>query len=449
MLIIIHMKLIMTFCLSNPRVRVKQWKLFCLFLIRPPVTRKVLCFTPTSHIIHQYINLSYHPRMNPRPSIDYFNELFGVDYTDLYIYAITSSTTEKHMRSILSQFLMWHDTEVLIIVADMQYISKEVINHTRILMEETEITCNKSMKCSKLMILLLHFPPSSFNQYCYPLLFLHGWEHHYLDSIGQVFSDGIDVEGWLSQCFPLYLATNEDSLSVSVSSNKSFMCNEGMNNWLKDISVSTVWIHEDCSPYKLLTDTRQYWENLLSTMKVGEVIVKRFIYFWKLKQIFEVSAKAAYRSATCESTMSMSEAIQAALKDSFQDFVIYILGQISINRIQKLDRPDVYHLFMAILEMVSLPETSQQLRIESLHLLNKPFLNKNEHVGPPPLFPFLNIIYEAMESVLDNAIEYVHHENHPIVLSRDEMIFKKAKELIETSWVSHCFKSWYNNVNLS
>ena len=374
------------------------------------------------------------------PSTDYFDNLFGVDYTSLYIYAITSSTTENRIRSVLSEFLKWHDTEMLIIVADMQYISKEVINHTRILMEESEIT--HDYQCSKLMILLLHFPPSLFNQYCYPLLFLHGWEHYYLDSIGQVFSDGIYVEEWLSQCFPMYLG--KESKPASATSNKSFMCNQGMNNWLKDLSntiASTVYIRDNCSPYKLLTDARQYWENLISTMKVGEVITKRFADFWKSEQIFEVSAKAAYRSATCESTMSMSEAIQVALKDSFQDFVIYIFGLISRNRVQQLERPDVYKLFINILGAVALPATAQQLRIESLQLLNKSLLNKDKHVGPPPLFPFFKIIYKAMESILDNSIEYVHQhismKNQP--LHRDEMVYERAKELINQSWVSFKF----------
>ena len=35
----------------------------------------------------------------------------------------------------------------------------------------------------KLFVLLLHFPAMMFYDPCYPSLFLHGWDHYYLDAI--------------------------------------------------------------------------------------------------------------------------------------------------------------------------------------------------------------------------------------------------------------------------
>ena len=58
----------------------------------------------------------------------------------------------------------------------------------------------------KLFVLLLHFPPSMFFDACYPSLFLRGWNHYYLDTIGHTPSltpGVVNIEEWFERCcFP-------------------------------------------------------------------------------------------------------------------------------------------------------------------------------------------------------------------------------------------------------
>ncbi len=79
-----------------------------------------------------------------------------------------------------------------------------MVNHLRVMIEEAEFQTTPTSK--KLFVLLLHFPPAMFFDSCYPSLFLRGWNHYYLDSIGHCPSlhpGQLDIEEWLQRCcFP-------------------------------------------------------------------------------------------------------------------------------------------------------------------------------------------------------------------------------------------------------
>lgn len=86
-----------------------------------------------------------------------------------------------------------------------------MINHLRVMIEEAETQAPPIS--NKLFVVLLHFPPAMFFDACYPSLFLRGWSHYYLDSIGHspILHPGtLDIEEWFQRCcFP----------------------NKGMNGW--------------------------------------------------------------------------------------------------------------------------------------------------------------------------------------------------------------------------
>lgn len=85
----------------------------------------------------------------------------------------------------------------------LQEASRDMINHLRVMIEEAESQASIS---NKLFVVLLHFPPAMFFDACYPSLFLRGWSHYYLDSIGHspILHPGtLDIEEWFQRCcFP-------------------------------------------------------------------------------------------------------------------------------------------------------------------------------------------------------------------------------------------------------
>ena len=86
----------------------------------------------------------------------------------------------------------------------IQETTSDVINHLRFMIEETEAQALSTHR--KLFVLLLHFPPAMFFDSCYPSLFLRGWNHYYLDSIGHsptLYPGTINIEEWFQRCcFP-------------------------------------------------------------------------------------------------------------------------------------------------------------------------------------------------------------------------------------------------------
>ena len=358
------------------------------------------------------------PRLS-RERLENLEHLLEVPVTNLYTYVVSSATSQEVMQRVLHNFLSWHEPEVLLLVVDMQEISKEVINHTRILMEESEANC--IIPCSKLMILLLHFPPNMFSQSSYPSLYLNGWEHYYLDSVGQMQSDcSTDVERWLLQCCShsntagKFSSTNSSNSDVSHDGSKlskaqptSFITREGMTVWLRQLlRILPATIYSQSSG----ASSTAYWEQLLFDYGVGDVVMDRYLSYWKPQQMSELSEVAAYRSVNYESTISISGGIEAALRNSFTEFTLYILKLITVHRVTNLEDDRVHSVFIMILYSIPIPETSQQLHVELFTLLNKPFKKTTnlKPQKPPPLFPFFKLIYKLMESVLDSAMKEVH-----------------------------------------
>ena len=77
-----------------------------------------------------------------------------------------------------------------------------MVNHLRVMIEEAEAQ-SPPTSTSKLFVLLLHFPPAMFFDACYPTLFLRGWNHYYLDTIGHesVLHHGqLDIKEWFERC---------------------------------------------------------------------------------------------------------------------------------------------------------------------------------------------------------------------------------------------------------
>lgn len=353
--------------------------------------------------------------------------LLEVPFNNLYTYVISGATSQEVMHGVVDNFLATDEPEVLVIVADMQEIAKDVINHTRILMEESEARCDVS--CSKLMILLLHFPPNMFNQPSYPSLYLHGWEHYYLDSIGQIHSDtSVNVERWLLQCcsssnIHVGLYAYDDHTSLPSSSSESdisldgfktdragpafFITHEGMKVWLEELlKIVPATIYSKDSD----ASSTAYWNKLLFEYGVGNVVMDRYLSYWKPRQMSELSEVAAYRSVNYESTISISGGLEAALRNSFTEFTLYILKLITIHHItnSSLEDDNIRSVFIRMLHSIMIPETSQQLHVELLILLKQQVNKLSKPQKSKPLFPFFKLVYKSMEGILDGAMKEVH-----------------------------------------
>lgn len=118
------------------------------------------------------------------------------------VHKLTAIQSQSDMKDVLRTFVSSPTHEVLALLVNMKETTVDIVNHLRVMIEEQEIQIPKESGC-KMFVLLLHFPPAMFFNSCYPSLFLRGWNHCYLDTIGHSPTLGtgiVDIQEWFQRC---------------------------------------------------------------------------------------------------------------------------------------------------------------------------------------------------------------------------------------------------------
>ena len=322
------------------------------------------------------------------------------------VYKLSTIHSQIKIQDVLRNFLKSETAEVCLLVVNMQETSKEVVNHVRIMIEETETTVAKQM--TKTFIVLLHFPPSQFFHPCYPSLFLQGWDHCYLDTIAHSAIKGVvDIRDWFWQCcFPQQssqLVEDEDALLQAL---------QEMLPQVIPILASRVFFGSRQngsfnSPMNGLQRSEVLGELLFRKGKegdtVGKVLCERFRTYWKPSVMAEQLERAAVFSRNRESTLNITESIQANFKSLFFDYLVYMVSRINANFnidiIFNLDcTPAVEELFLEIVRVFPTPKFSQ-INLLSSHLPQpKPLVYI-------PRFPFFQLVCQTLEKVVEESRE--------------------------------------------
>ena len=150
---------------------------------------KLLCYTRDSHHFHTL------PSVYPSLTTTKENEnalctLVFDDISKLKLLKLSRNLLEEELQENIKQFFKDQHHAIFVFIANMHHVTLTMINHVRILLDQQENTMRST---KKLIIILLHFPPSLMFNYCYPVLFLNGWDHFYLDCV---------TTGFYGQCAP-------------------------------------------------------------------------------------------------------------------------------------------------------------------------------------------------------------------------------------------------------
>ena len=370
---------------------------------------KILCFTRSSPLIHQLpaeFPLSSLGSQMGTGSQKVLEDCGFMETDKLMIYKLTRILSQTRFQDLLNSFLESETAEVCLLVVNMQDTSKEIVNHVRIMIEETETLVAKRM--TKIFVVLLHFPPVQFFQPCYPSLFLQGWDHCYLDTIAHSAIKGVvDIRDWFWQCcFPQQssqLVEDEDALLQAL---------QEMLPQVIPILASRVFFgsRQNCSfnsPMNGLQRSEALGELLFKKGKegdtVGKVLCERFRTYWKPPLMTEHLQRAAVFSRNRESTLNITESIQTYFKSLFFDFIVYMVSQVNecfnIDIIFNLDcTPALEELFLVILRVFPTPKFSQ-INLLSIHLPQpKPLVYI-------PRFPFFQLVCEMLDKVVEESRE--------------------------------------------
>ena len=328
-------------------------------------------------------------------------ELVYDDMKAVMVYKL-SNTSQKSVRERISIYLGSATAQVLLLVANMAEVTLPMINHLRIMIEEAEnlhvtnqIHHNIPLK-PKLFLLLVHFPPSKFLYPCYPALYLCGWDHFYLDTIGhQKKSATIDVKNWLSHCSSVE-STKDDSL---------LQATEGfIDHAIPVIASRLPFSHNRGFPFsgELTVSKRNLLlRKLLITKKVGSILCKLFRSYWKPNVMIGYLEQAARLALLQQSTLNITDTIQAGLKAIFMDFMVVMVSRMNENcNIDCLffdeESPAVDELFRDLLALSPLPP------LEQLKALSNN-LQPPHSQGYIPVFPFFHVVLCHMDTLLEQC----------------------------------------------
>ena len=290
-------------------------------------------------------------------------------------------------------FVKNEEKEILVLVANMQNISIEIINHVRFMCEEAD---NKDLKKSKLFVLILHFSPDQFFNHCYPALFLREWEHYYLDTVSSL-NNNLNLANWLLECF------------FDSDFSESYAAGE-VNNILEDLLENIIPILASQIPFSDITSgsfnsaikssvRERALKCILNDYNLGNVIRKQFCEYWKPTVVLDYLEKVALNNKKRSSVLNITDSLYAQLKSLFIYFSLYMLSLANENG--NLDAlcsskslPKIRSLFVDLYKCLPVPELNQLMLLCSN--LKPPICKK--HING---FPFFNRIYESIEKSLN------------------------------------------------
>ena len=362
------------------------------------VATKLICLTRSSQLLHQLP--TQYPSIASQADTDSdmaLKELVYSNLEQLVVHKLTAITSYTTMNELLRSFVNSDSQRIMLLLINMQETSKEVVNHLRIMIEEAE---SQSTKEKKLFVLLLHFSASRLTPFCYPSMFLQGWDFHYLDIIGYSPKGGmLDVRDWFRQC---YASLSPDS---SVTLQLTSLLREAI-----PVVASRVFFgsYEQSSFNKPmgLPERSSALEDLFFDKGVGDILCDRFNSYWQPNVMVEYLEKAVALAHQRETTLNVIDSLQAIFKNLFFDFLVHMVSK--INQDMNIDvifnsncSPAVQSLFLDVLRVYPIPKLSElkMLRITS----STSHCSMAEDTFAAPTFTFFHLVSAAMEKLVDQS----------------------------------------------
>lgn len=312
------------------------------------------------------------------------------DTSKLILCKLSGFLSQTSVEELLSNFVSSKSAEVCVLLANTQDTTCKTINHIRVMMEEAEL---RPAECCKVFVLLLHFPPAQFFQHCYPSLFLKGWDHCYLDALAHSAVKGvINIEDWLFKCF-LKKEGHPDAPNTLLQT-----LTELLPQAIPIISSRVTFGKKSDGTFNSAMNATQRSKALrvlLLDRGLGNVLCQKFEAYWKPEVMIGYLERAAAFSKQRESTLNITDAVQAQFKALFMDFCVYMIAR--TNEKFNLDiayakdaEPEIRRLFLNLFMVFPVPQ---------LHQLNW-FCNNLPSLQPAVQFvrfPFFTFICEEME----------------------------------------------------
>ena len=381
---------------------------------------KLLCFTRSSPLIYQ-LPTEYPATVTTRTPTKHVETLVREHiFTQLDLLSICK-VTSGHSQGKLEKMFANSNHQVLLLIANMQELTKKMVNHLRIMIEEAE---SRMENKSKLFVLLLHFPPLMFFNPCYPSLFLQGWSHHYLDAIacGILTTEGVKSVVDIKSCF--YHCCFSGSLSEPadeegrmlealselfpeaipiIASQVAFICESNGNLFELNASQRTElleWFFKNTGESNCSGDVE-------GRDSIAQILTAKFCKYWTPELMVEQIEHVSRSMYAQDSTLNITDSIQSIVRAAFFDFLVYMFNRISEDHIIDISEEDGSpvvckdQLFLTLLREIRVPELAQ------LKSLSATIGLQQEHKKAKCVlkFPLFKYVWEILDKMIDESRE--------------------------------------------
>ena len=250
------------------------------------------------------------------------------DIDRLNILKISSAHTQTYVETRLKQFVESNAT-VLLVIVRMPEMSLRMVNHLRIMIEESEI--GGMQKEDKLFVLLIHFPSTLYFDPCYPSLFLQGWDHYYLDSIGH---GTLNVQGKVVEL----LAVKQWFEACCFHTGIPPSTQNQMYDTLRGVVQEAICIispkilvpskHCGCFNTPMSPTNRIHCiKFILIDHHIGFKLAEIFCSYWTPQVMNNMIVKLTNFTDLKKSTLNLTDSIQSSFESLFLDFLVFVLNR--------------------------------------------------------------------------------------------------------------------------
>ncbi|MEM1009978.1 MAG: hypothetical protein AAGJ35_13355, partial [Myxococcota bacterium] len=294
---------------------------------------------------------------------------------------------------------------ILLIVDMSRSSSVENINFVRMFVDSLIDQPNDDGS-SKLFVLLLHYPPSGLVRPPYPVRFLGGWDHHFLDNIG-ISEESEQVERMIkSSCLRnerivSHMDTGIDELvRFLMSSVQQIVGQLAERSVLYPSQLSDEGRGHNIPPLRSILNRN------LQHRTVAEVMCDKFARMWITDGVPKTATRASTSILQKNTQLPLSAAVQSSFVESFRNFLVMQVKGLNqwLNADLLLDTtlpPCFEELFEKILVGLPVVPFEELLLYQGTNdvLRGLPFPGDS----PSARFPFFCFVSDLLDKVVDTA----------------------------------------------
>ena len=365
------------------------------------------------------------------------NHLFH-EVSQLLVCKVEGSQSQRSVRRMLKDF--WGSVkDVMFLLVNMQEVSRNTVNHLRVMIEEEEAAVTTTVK-PKLFLVLLHFPPAMFFTACYPSLFLEGWDHYYLDTIAHGLPHGIvnSVEWLHMSCF--HTGKNPSTIKDSFFEMLKHLLPQSIPHVVSRLSFGSDHSRPFNRPMTPLARSEML-QKLFDT-ELGDTLCHHFRSYWKAEVMTEYLHRAVKFTQTGQTTLNITDSILSIIKSHFLDFVVYMVDYMNDDyNLDILLHPEstdeVIQLFQDMAKCLPVPQKLSKLKLLSSIQHGS---HCRKEVTRKYIFPFFGMVCPQIMDTVKNVAHCLYQtEDLPegkvsSQLNFEEQLQKQVEKVLKVTY---------------